>query len=171
MGRRDAVEIVGFSTAIDRSGFRCGHPALDDWLRTQAGQQERANNTRTFLAIDPSADGVAGYYATTAYRLEPDEAARVGGLGPRRYPVPAVLLARLAVDERHHGRGVGQRLLLHALEGIADASCRVGFEVVIVHAVDLDAVAFYARFGFTRFVGHDRHLFMTTKTLLASFAR
>lgn len=51
------------------------------------------------------------------------------------------------------------------------ASCRVGFEVVIVHAVDLDAVAFYARFGFTRFVGHDRHLFMTTKTLLASFAR
>lgn len=96
MGRRDAVEIVGFSTAIDRSGFRCGNPALDDWLRTQAGQQERANNTRTFLAIDPSADGVAGYYATTAYRLEPEEAARVGGLGPRRYPVPAVLLARLA---------------------------------------------------------------------------
>ena len=42
---------------------------------------------------------------------------------------------------------------------------------MIVHAVDLDAVAFYARFGFTRFVGHDRHLFMTTKTLLATFAR
>jgi hypothetical protein len=46
-----AVEIVAFDRSLDRSSFNCGQADLDDWLRRQAGQQERANNTRTFLAV------------------------------------------------------------------------------------------------------------------------
>ena len=87
------VEIVAFSSAIDRSGFVCGKPDLDEWLRRHAGQQERSGNTRTFLAIDPEVDGVVGYYATTTYRLELGEAPRLHGSPKRRYPIPAVLLA------------------------------------------------------------------------------
>jgi hypothetical protein len=96
------MEIVRFLKSFDRSEFDCGNPALDEWLRTQASQQETANNTRTFLAIDD--DRIVGYYASTTYRLELDEVAAAFGAGRRRYPIPAVLLARLAVGKSAQGR-------------------------------------------------------------------
>lgn len=160
------MEIVAFDRKFDRSSFSCGNPDLDDWLRTQAGQQERANNTRTFLAVDVLK--VVGYYATTTYRIGLDEAAAMYGAGRRAYPIPAVLLARLAVDTGSQGAGAGSRLLLHALRQIAAASRHVGFEVVVVHAINSDAVTFYAQRGFIRFEDHDLHLFLPVKNLLAT---
>lgn len=161
------MEILAFDRRLDRSSFNCGKPDLDDWLKARAGQQERANNTRAFLAVDGSK--VIGYYATTTYRFGLDEVAEMYGVGKRRFPIPAVLLARLAVDSGVHGRGVGSRLLLHALSQIAEASRHVGFEVVVVvHAIDRDAVTFYARYGFTQFEDRDLHLFMPVKDLLAT---
>ena len=160
------MEIVAFDRSFDRSPFSCGKPDLDDWLKTKAGQQERTNNTRTFLAVDGSK--VIGYYSTTAYRLGLDEAAGMYGVGKRRYPIPAVLLARLAVDTSFHGHGIGSELLLHALSQIAEASRHVGFEVVVVHAIDQDAVTFYAKRGFIQFEDHGQHLFMPVKDLLAT---
>lgn len=161
------MDILAFNRRFDRSSFSCGKPDLDDWLKTKAGQQERANNTRTFLAVDGRQ--VIGYYATTTYRLGLDEAAEMYGVGRRTYPIPAVLLARLAVDTSFQGCGIGSRLLLHALSQIAEASRHVGFEVVVVHAIDRDAVTFYAQRGFTQFEDHDLHLFMPVKNLLATF--
>jgi predicted N-acetyltransferase YhbS len=161
-----AVEIFPFDRKYDRSLFSCGKMDLDDWLKTQAGQQERVNNTRTFVAVDGLK--VIGYYATTAYRLGLDEAAKMYEVGRRVYPIPAVLLARLAVDEGFQGSGIGSRLLFHALSQIAEASRHIGFEVVVVQAIDRDAVTFYAQRGFTQFEDHDLHLFMPVKHLLAT---
>jgi predicted N-acetyltransferase YhbS len=118
-------------------------------------QQERANNTRTFLAV--RGQQIIGYYATTTYRLGLDEAAAMFGVGRRAYPIPAVLLARLAVDSSCQGSGVGSKLLFHALMQIAAASRYVGFEVVVVHAIGSDAVTFYAQRGFTQFEDHELH--------------
>ena len=160
------MDIVAFDRKIDRDPFSCGKTDLDDWLKRQAGQQERANNTRTFLAVE--GQQVIGYYATTTYRLGLDEAAAMFGVGRRAYPIPALLLARLAVDSGYQGSGVGSKLLLHALRQIAAASRYVGFEVVVVHAIDRDAVTFYAQRGFTQFEDHDLHLFMPVKNLLAT---
>jgi hypothetical protein len=58
------------------------------------------------------------------------------------------------------GSGVGSKLLFHALKQIAAASRYIGFEVVVVHAIDSDAVTFYAQRGFTQFEDHELHLFM-----------
>ncbi len=160
------MEILDFDRRLDRHSFDCGNPDLNDWLRRQAGQQERANNTRTFLAVEGST--VIGYYATTTYRLGLDDAAAMYGVGRRPYPIPAVLLARLAVDRDSQGSGVGSRLLLHALRQIAHASRHVGFEVVVVHAIYRSAVTFYGQRGFTQFEDHDLHLFMPVKDLLAT---
>jgi GNAT superfamily N-acetyltransferase len=160
------MEIVSFDRRFDRHAFCCGKSDLDDWIRTKAGQQERINNTRTFLAVDGSR--VVGYYATTTYRLGLDDLAEMYGIGKRTYPIPAVLLARLAVDAGYQGSGIGSKLLIHALSQIAKASQHVGFEVVVVHAIDRDAVAFYAQRGFTRFEDRDLHLFMPVKDLLAT---
>lgn len=160
------MDIIRFAKSFDRSAFDCGKPTLNEWLQRQAGQQERADNTRTFLAIE--SDRIVGYYASTTYRLELDEAAVAYGAGKRQYPIPAVLLARLAVDKSSHGRGVGARMLVHALSEFAKASQSVGFEVVVVHAIDEEAVTFYARYGFTRFQGESLHLYLTTKALRAT---
>lgn len=152
----------------DRSAFDCGRPELNEWLQKQAGQQERQHNTRTFLAVEPG-HGVVGYYALLTYRLDLDDAAGAFGAGARRYPVPAVLLARLAVDHRRQGEGLGRRLLVHALGQVASAAHSVGFEVLVVHAIDRDASTFYRTCGFEPFRDHELHLFMTTHDLLRTF--
>lgn len=99
------VEVRPFDRSLVKkaASFSCGQPDLDEWLRHHAGQQERRNNTRTFLGVLPGSDQVIGYYATTTYRIEPDDTSVEYGAGHHRYPIPAVLLARLAVD--HHWRG------------------------------------------------------------------
>lgn len=161
------IEVVPYSKSLDRSSFDCGTEELNRWLRTQASQQEKSGNTRTFLAVDGTR--VVGYYATTTFRLEPEEAVGALGAGGRRYPVPAVLLARLAVDKSRQGESLGARLLVHALGELLKVNRSVGFEVVVVHAIDEPAAAFYARFGFQPFADHPLHLFMPLKHLSATF--
>lgn len=162
------MEIISFDSKFERTSFDCGNKDLDDWLKEQAGQKERADNTRTFLAVEETK--VVGYYATTTYRLDLDEAAAMYGVGKRRYPIPAVLLARLAVDSGFQGHGLGSQLLAHALGEIAEAARHVGFEVVVVDAIDPEAVTFYAQRGFTQFEEHELRLFMPVKDLLATIA-
>jgi len=163
------IQIVPFAKRFARATFSCGHPELDKWLRTQAGQQERSGNTRTFLAVVDDPDPrVVGYYATTAYRLELPEASRAFGRGRQRYPIPAVLLARLAVDQTCQGQGLGGRLLLNALSRIAEASSRVGFQLIVVHAIDETAAEFYRHVGFAQFADHSLDLFLTVRDLTSA---
>lgn len=163
-----AIEIVPFRRDIDRGPFSCGKPNLDRWIKQYAGQSEDRDTTRTFLALEDD-DSLVGYYATTACELDLDEAASIFGVGKRRYPVPAMLLARLAVSEEMQGRGIGSILLFDALQRLLDVSHSIGFEVVVVDAIDHDASAFYRRYGFITFQDDDLHLFLTTKTLRLTF--
>lgn len=149
----------------DRSGFDCGVEELNDWLKTQATQQQKKDNAVTFVALHPDDNRVVGYYSSLTYRLDLDEAAAAYGVGKRRYPVPALLLARLAVCQSFQGNRLGELLLLHALHNASEVADRVGVEVLVVHAINKDAAAFYGRYGFTQFADHDLHLFMPAKTI------
>lgn len=162
------IEIVAFDRSFDRSEFSCGKAGLDEWLQQYAGQSERNNTTRTFLAVE--GQRVVGYYATRTLQLDLDEAASAFGVGKRRYPVPAILLARLAVTSRMQGTGLGKHLLVDALVRMVDVSNSVGYEVVVVDAIDHEASTFYRRYGFQPFEDDALHLFMTTKNLHATFA-
>jgi predicted N-acetyltransferase YhbS len=123
----------------------------------------------TFVALDPIDGRVVGYYAALAYQLDLGEAAIAFGVGKRRYPIPALLLARLAVCRTAQKTGLGERLLIHALAGFARISESVGAEVVVVHAADETAATFYARYGFIRFASHDLHLYLPTRTIRRLF--
>lgn len=166
----DDTSIAPYNKQLSRDVFSCGRIELDNWLKRLATQQERSGNTRTFLAFSSSHDRVVSYYSTTTYRLEPNEAAIAFGTGKGRYPVPAVLLARLAVDQVFQGSGPGTELLVHALIEIVGASQSIGFEVLVVHAIDVEAVTFYARAGFTQFEDHPLHLYMRIKDLRETVA-
>lgn len=154
----------------DRTRFDCGVAELNDWLRTQASQQQRKDNAVTFVALHPDDGRVVGYYSSMTYRLGLDEAAAAYGVGKRRYPVPALLLARLAVCLSFQGTGLGESLLIHALRVASEVADRVGVEILVVHAISKDAAAFYGRFGFTQFADHELRLFMSIKSIREALA-
>ncbi len=68
--------------------------------------------------------------------------------GMPRLDIPAVLLARLAVDSAVQGRGLGAWLLRDAMLRTVAVSNEVGIRALLVHAIDDSARAFYTRFGF-----------------------
>lgn len=155
--------------ALKLHPFRCGEDELDEWLTKCAGQSERRDNVRTTLLLDEQEGRIAGYYSMRTFELAAADAVAATGRS-HRYPVPAMLIARLAVDRDYQGRGTGRLLLFDALQKLAAAADDIGFEMVVVHALHEDAACFYLRHGFRRFLDHDLSLFITTKSLRATFA-
>lgn len=143
--------------------FACGEESLDRWLHRYAGQGERRDATRTFVATDEHG-AVRGYYTLVAGQLEHFEATETVRKGlSRHFPIPVAILARLAVDERSHGQGIGASLLNDAVERICRAAQEVAVRAVVVHAVSDAAVDFYERFGF-------RDLSTAPRTLMVTLA-
>ena len=64
--------------------------------------------------------------------------------------IPAILLARLALDRSQQGRGLGAELLWDALSRAVEANRQEAARFVVVDAVDDHAASFYERFGFER---------------------
>jgi GNAT superfamily N-acetyltransferase len=85
--------------------------------------------------------------------------------GLARRPIPIMLLARLAVDRRWHGQGVGKALLRDAVERTLHASEIAGIRAIAVHAKDDDARAFYQRFDFIPSPTDPMHLFVLLKDI------
>ncbi len=62
--------------------------------------------------------------------------------------MPAILLARMAVDSRHSGRGLGAAVLKHFMLKAFEVAQSVGVRVLLIHAKDDDAKGFYTHYGF-----------------------
>jgi len=92
---------------------------------------------------------VVGYYTLVASQVERGEAtSEVQSETSKHFPIPVCLIARLAVDQSVQGIGLGRSLLLDALRRTERASRSIALRAVLVHALDEEAAAFYARFGF-----------------------
>ncbi|MBK6857643.1 MAG: GNAT family N-acetyltransferase [Microthrixaceae bacterium] len=81
------------------------------------------------------------------------------------HQIPAILLAKLALDSTMHGSGLGRDLLVHALATILDAARRAGGRVVLVDAIDDEARAFYERHDFEALPGQPRRLVLKLSTV------
>lgn len=130
----------------DVASFACGSANLDAYLATRALGDGRAHKSRTYVAVEGVR--VVGYYSLAAAGVEPEHATARARAGQGRQPVPAILLARLAVSESHQGRGLGEALLIDALRRCAAAAESIGARVVLVHVADARARTFYERYGF-----------------------
>ena len=145
----------------DLGDFRCGEESLDSWLHRYSRHAEAAGSARVFVTTDGAR--IVGYYALTVGQVEPGEATeRLRKGQPRGSSVPVAILARLAVDTAHQGRGLGQSLLQDALLRCAAAARAVGIRALIVHAHE-QAADFYARFGFEPSPTDSLHLVMLMK--------
>jgi GNAT superfamily N-acetyltransferase len=132
----------------DREAFDCGEPALNEFLRRYARKNHEMGGAKTFLAIDDAGGKtILGYYSLTpasiAYARTPELVRR----GLARYDVPAFRLARLAVDLKAQGQGLGGQLLLSAGKRCLLASAEVGGVAMLIDAKNAKVAAWYTRYG------------------------
>jgi GNAT superfamily N-acetyltransferase len=147
-----AVEIRPLARADDRSGFSCGQPDIDRFFEHYAGQ----NQFKLHLAVSYVAvlDGrIAGFATVAASSLEKASvpSARLRKRLPG-YPLPVLRLARLGVDTRALGLGIGKALLRHVLRLALEQRDRLGCVAVVTDAKP-EAVGFYQGLGFVALEG------------------
>ncbi len=133
----------------DRAGFESGDVDLDRFFQRYAGQNQfRHHIGTTYVAVDEG-DKIAGFATVTASEIAPEI---IGGVKRKRlpkYPLPVLRLARLAVDERYKGIGVGRLLLQFVFQMSRQMADDIGCVGVLVDAKS-GAVAFYEKLGFVK---------------------
>jgi GNAT superfamily N-acetyltransferase len=155
----------------DRDSFSCGNTTLDRYLKEQASQDLRRGCATPFV-LSPGVNQIAilGYYTLSSYGIDTGELPSGVAQKLPRYPlIPATLLGRLAVDERHQRQGIGEYLLMDALRRSLTQSVQIAAAAVVVEAIDERAAQFYRHFGFTPFPSITGRLFILTKTVKALF--
>ena len=127
------------------AGFNCGIAVLDDWLKRRALANQASGASRTFVVSE--AGKVIGYHALASGAVN---AAATPGRFRRNMPdpVPVAILARLAIDREHQGRGIGRALFRDGAMRVTQAADVIGIRGILVHAISDDAKAFYLALGF-----------------------
>ena len=125
--------------------FDSGVATLDEWLKRRARRNELEGASRTFVIC--AGRRVVGYYSLAAGSV-----LHVVATGKVRRnmpdPVPALLLARLAVDRAWSGKGLGADLLSDATLRALGAAQSIGVRAILVHAISDAAKTFYEKHGF-----------------------
>jgi GNAT superfamily N-acetyltransferase len=153
----------------DVSQFSCGKREMDTWLQRHALTNQRLNASRTYVTCEGAI--LRGYFSLAPSSIEFRDAPPRVRKRLARYPVPVILLARLAVDERVQRMRVGESLLLNALQRSLEASRAIGGVAVLVHALDADARDFYEKYDFERSPTHAFHLLLRMSDIAATLTK
>jgi GNAT superfamily N-acetyltransferase len=164
-------QIERLAPSHDRSGFSCGKPPLDNFLRTLVSQYEKRNLGRTYVAVRPGEGRVLGYYTLASGAIAFENLPGPTARKLPKHPVPVILLARLAVDQSVHGQRLGEGLLLDALHRSLELADTLGIHAVEVDAIDQQAKAFYEKYGFLPLLDDALHLFLPIATAKDALGR
>ncbi len=152
----------------DRSAFDCGSFELNDYLKKFARQTQERGGAKTYVVLE--SNQVIAYYSLVVGEVDwrdcPEEIRK--GLG--KYPVPVLVIARLAVDRRFQGKGLGIAMLKNAFLRVLQVSSIVGIAEVVVDAKDKEAKAYYERkeLGFKPMPDNPMRLYLSLVTLRAN---
>ena len=152
----------------DLADFESGNAALDEWLRKNA-VTATGQGTRTYVVVDGSGS-VVGYFSIAPHTIDREELSRAQGRGTPRQ-IPAILLAKLALERGLHGQGLGGELLVTALGTIVDAARRAGGKFVVVDAIDDRARAFYEHFEFQPIPAEPHRLIRKLSTIARALGK
>ena len=98
--------------------------------------------------VDPNLLRIAAYYSLTVGQVDTLDAPERVRKGMGRYPVPVVILARLATALTHQGQGIGVGMLQDAIRRTLGIAEQAGVRALLTHPIDEAAARFYQRFGF-----------------------
>jgi ribosomal protein S18 acetylase RimI-like enzyme len=158
-----------FTGKQDLNEFDCGNVELNAWLQRHALSSHKADLARTYLALH--GETVAGFLSLTTGSVRPEDAPKRLARGMPRYPIGTILIARLAVDVSYQGRHLGSRLLAEGLRRAVAASDAAAARLVVVDAIDDDAVGFYRRWGFIDAPDNPRRRYRKMSDVHASLPR
>lgn len=154
----------------DVSRFSSGVDELDGWLRNYATHAAAMNTARTFVWA--AADGVVvAYYSLAGHQVVREEMPhRLARGSPSQ--IPSVLIGKLALDRTLQGgdRKLGASLLVDALHRVLVATQQVAARLVVVDAIDEQAVGYYEHFGFLRTAPDSFRLVRKVSDVAADFA-
>ena len=161
---------VPIDKKYQRGHFDCGYPILNDYLKKYARQNHEKGIAKTFVAISQAKSlRIDGYYTVSASVIEFASLPKSYQKGMPTYPIPAILIGKLAVDNSVQGQGLGGELLVDALFRAVKASQEIGIFAVRVDALDLTAKEFYLKYEFIPFPAQTLSLFLPIKTILKEF--
>lgn len=152
--------------AHDCSGFGCGKPPLNKYIKKYALVNQENEITRTY--VTSRENRVVGYYSLAFGSISHEDATQKIKDELPQYPIPVILLARLAVDVREKGQGLGKALLRDAMLRAVQAADIGGLRAMLTHAKDEDAKGFYEKYGFESSPSDEFHLMLSTKDIRAN---
>ncbi|WP_055075637.1 GNAT family N-acetyltransferase [Pseudanabaena sp. 'Roaring Creek'] len=161
--------IVPIQKQYQRDGFDCGYPSLNDYIKKYARQNDQKGIAKAFVALPDESNKIAGYYTLSSCAIAYSELPDRDRAKLPSYPIPAVLIGRLAVDRIWQGQGLGSRLLVDALMRALRISQEVGVYAVRVDALDVKAKEFYLRHEFLPFQDVELSLFLPIATIARVF--
>jgi GNAT superfamily N-acetyltransferase len=151
-----------------REDFSCGKEQLDNYFKKQVSQDIKRKLSACFV-LAAAENLVKGFYTLSNDGIPlsnvPDE---IRKKMPSSYThLPTTLLGRLAVDARFRGQGLGELLLIDALQRCYYLSEQIGSMAVIVDPLDAEAAAFYKYYGFMAL--ESGRMFLPMKTVASLF--
>lgn len=131
----------------DRTEFRSGNIDLDRFFLHYAGQNQFRHHIGT-TCVAVQGDRIVGFVTVSSGKMVAEKLAKSLRRRLPAYPLPILRLARLAVDERFQGHGIGRFLLRAMLTLVLEMRNSLGCIGIVVDAKP-DAVTFYSPLGFT----------------------
>ena len=141
--------------------FDCGREELNRYLLRFAWQNQQAGAAQTYVGI--VGEIIVGYHTLVVGQVTLEDAPERLTKGLAKHPVPIMLLARLAIDQRWQGQGIGKALLRDAMQRTLQAADIAGIRAFAVHAKDEVARRFYEHFDFVPSPTDPMHLFVLLK--------
>jgi GNAT superfamily N-acetyltransferase len=166
--RPDLLRSQRLTAAHDLSSFNSGRPELDDWLKRSALNADASGTGRTWVWTTEKLT-ITAYYALAPHVVRRQDVPKKAGRGSPDI-IPAILLARLALDATLHGQGLGAALLADAVLRASEGIRIVGGRVIVVDAIDEAAALFYEHHGFVRTPTDRERLVVKASDVEASFA-
>jgi predicted N-acetyltransferase YhbS len=160
---------IPLSKAHNRTSFDCEVEPLNEYLQKYALQNQKKDAARTYVVINDENE-ILGFYTLAFGSISREESIEDVSAGLGKYPIPVILLARLAVDKTQKGKGLGKALLRDALSKSLQASEIAGLRAFLIHAKDKSAKNFYQKYGFIPSPENELHLMQTIRNIRVSLS-
>jgi GNAT superfamily N-acetyltransferase len=156
-----SLRIQALGPDHDRQAFDCGVASLNRYLLEQSSQDTKRGTARVFVAVATDHPRrILGFFTLSAATIMTTDLPSDFARRLPKYPVPAALVGRLAVDRSVAGRGLGSLLLADAVKKTRLAAETVAMMAMVVDPIDDAARRFYTAFGFQSLLGPEPRMFL-----------